>query len=143
MRFFFYGTLIDPDVRRIVLGARAAEAAHLRDAVLMGWERRALRGASYPVIVRRAGSSVDGVLASGLDARARRRLIEYEGEGYDLIAVEVELIGDVRRGASVFAPTPGGPLEPTSDPWSYARWVQESKPEFMREIGGGGGPARP
>lgn len=143
MRFFFYGTLIDPDVRRVVLGACVAETAHLRDAVLKGWERRALRGASYPVILRRAGGSVDGVLASGLDAEARRRLIEYEGEGYDLIAVEVELAGELRRDASAFAPTPGGPLEATSDSWSYARWVRDSKRAFMREIDGGSAAARP
>jgi hypothetical protein len=139
LRFFFYGTLIDPDVRRIVLGRRAAAEAHLRDAVLQGWERRALRGVSYPVILRRAGASVDGVLASGLDAKARHRLIAYEGEGYDLVAVEVELVGDVRRAASVFAPSPGGPLKPTSGSWSYARWLRDSKRAFLREIGGGRG----
>ena len=44
MRFFFYGTLMDPDVRAIVLGREASLAAHVRDAVLFDWERRATQG---------------------------------------------------------------------------------------------------
>lgn len=143
MRFFFYGTLIDPDVRRVVLGARAAAAIHLRDAVLPNWERRAMRGVSYPVILARAGGRVAGMLASGLDARGRRRLVAYEGEGYDLVRVDVVLGDATTKPALVFAPSLGGPLKPDTASWCYARWARESKRAFMREIGEGRAAARP
>lgn len=134
MRFFFYGTLIDPDVRRVVLGARAAATIESRPAILPGWERRAVRGAGYPVIIRRASGSVDGMLACGLDAQARRRLVDYEGRGYDLIRVAVVLDDGRRRTALVFAPAAGGELKPAPGAWSYPRWLRRSKRAFLREI---------
>lgn len=143
MRFFFYGTLIDPDVRRVVIGARAATTIVLRDAVLPNWERRALRGVSYPVILPRAGGSVTGLLATGIDAQARRRLIAYEGDGYDLVRVGVVLASMRTKPALVFAPSAGGPLKPDTSHWTYSRWLRESKRDFMREIGDGRAAARP
>ena len=143
MRFFFYGTLIDPDVRRVVLGARAAAAIDLRDAVLVNWERRAVRGVSYPVILPRAGGRVDGLLASGVDAQGQRRLVAYEGEGYDLVRVSVSLARGATKAAVVFAPSSGGPLKADMAAWDYARWVRDSKRAFMREIDDGRAAARP
>lgn len=134
MRFFFYGTLIDPDVRRAVLGARAAGAIDVREASLEGWERRAVRGETYPVILRRAGGRVDGLLASGLGAPQRRRLVAYEGDGYDLLPVSVSLADGRARMALVFAPTPGGALKPASSGWDYARWLSLDKRGFLRQF---------
>jgi len=49
-RFFFYGTLMDPSVRRAVLG-RPVERSRLQRAVLPGFRRVFRRGATYPVLV--------------------------------------------------------------------------------------------
>ncbi len=136
MRFFFYGTLIDPDVRRIVLGARAAQAVELRAAVLTGWERRAVRHVSYPIIFPRASGRVDGLLASNLDAQSGRRLEAYEGSGYGLVVVEVGLVAGSRRSALVFAARHGGRLKPAMTGWSYAAWCAFRKRAFLQQIAG-------
>ncbi|CAN0557895.1 unnamed protein product, partial [Laminaria digitata] len=48
--FFFYGTLIDADVRAAVLGSFTESETVLPDR-LPGWRRAGLRGRRYPVIV--------------------------------------------------------------------------------------------
>lgn len=136
MRFFFYGTLIDPDVRRVVLGSPMAAALHARDAVLDGWERRAVRGVSYPIILPRAGGRVDGVLASGLDAAAARRLADYEGPEYALTTVDVACADGRGRSARVFTPRPDGPLVATPMGWDYARWCARDKRDFLKSLDG-------
>ena len=51
MRFFFYGTLLDPDVTALVLGRRLPPAAFV-PASLPGHARRRAKGVSYPILVR-------------------------------------------------------------------------------------------
>jgi len=136
MRFFFYGTLIDADVRRIVLGARAARAAPSRSAELRGWTRRAVRGVGYPIIFPRADGRVHGVLVSGLDAQARRRLEAYEGADYEVVTVTVSLDGGRRKPALVFAANRCGRLKPDTAAWNYEAWCATEKRAFLREIAG-------
>ena len=130
MRFFFYGTLIDPDVRRVVLGERAAAALDLCDAVLPDWERRSVRGVSYPVILPRAGGVVSGILAGGIDAQGRRRLIAYEGAGYALTTLPALLADGGTTTVQVFLPVAGG-LKTSDEPWDLARWQREDKPRTL------------
>jgi hypothetical protein len=134
VRVFFYGTLIDPDIRRVVLGAPTAGALRPRDAVLHGWQRRAVRGASYPMIVPRAGAMVHGILAAGLDPAACRRLIAYEGSDYVLVRVRVACADGRVRDARVFAPRPGGRLRPRAANWDHAAWSMREKRAFLRAI---------
>jgi hypothetical protein len=134
VRFFFYGTLIDPDIRRVVLGAPAANALVLRPGVLCGWMRRAVRSASYPMILPRAGAGVDGILASGLDAVACRRLRSYEGAEYLVVRVQVRCADGRGRDARVFAPRPGGGLKPRAVDWDHAAWSMREKRCFLRRI---------
>lgn len=111
MRFFFYGTLIDEAVRRAVLGRHAP--LRVEPARLGGWRRVAVPGKAYPVVLAEPQASVDGVLARGLTAAARRRLEGYEdADLYAVVEVEVIPVGrrrpirsqNGRRGA------PGPPL---------------------------------
>ena len=134
MRFFFSGTLIDPDVRRLVMGATAP--ATVEPAVLAGWARRGVRGAGYPVIVARAGASVDGVLARSVGAAGRRRLVAYEGPDYDILDVEVTIGGGRRKPALVFVPARRGGLVATAAGWDYETWARRRKRAFLREIAG-------
>lgn len=135
MRFFFYGTLLDSDLRRFVLGARAPTT--VEPATLAGWERVPVRDAVLPIIRRRAGAAVEGMLARGLDAEAARLLVEYESGGYDLVAVEVALADGGRRSARVFAAIPGGPLAPASGAWRFDEWERRHKAAFLAAIRGG------
>jgi len=137
MRFFFYGTLIDPDVRRLVLGVSAP--VMVEPAVLMGWKRVPLPDVTYPNILRAQRLSVDGVLMRGLDKAACRRLIDYEGDGYDLLDVEVTVAGDRRVAALVFAGKPGQLRALGS--WSFTDWQRRHKRRFVASLARRGSPS--
>ncbi len=132
MRFFFYGTLIDPDVRRAVLGRLAPVEAE--PAVLRGWRRVPAAGKTYPVIVADPRGAVDGVVVRGLDRAARRRLERYEDDFYELIAVEVTLTGSGHKLETlVFAA--GQQLScRTARSWDLADWQRRHKRRFLATL---------
>jgi hypothetical protein len=136
MRFFFYGTLIDPDVRRLVLGSLAPAA--VEPAVLSGWKRVPLSGVTYPTIVRATRASVEGVLVRGLDGAARRRLIAYEGDDYHLIEVEVVVARGRRVAALVFV---GQRQVRNIGPWTFAVWQRRHKRRFVASLARRGSPS--
>lgn len=132
MRFFFYGTLLDEDVRRLVLGEWAPAA--VEPATLDGWRRLTLEGVDYPVIVPAKGELVDGAVARGLDATASARLERYEGPDYVLAAVEVWLSASGRSLAvNVFVPRPG--FRVIGHPgWDLKHWQRQVKPRFLARL---------
>ncbi len=130
MRFFFYGTLMDADVRRAVLGARAAAPAE--EATLEGWRRVKMAGVSYPVIVRARGQKVEGVLMHGIDGRGREMLQAYEGDEYAMIGIEVVTCGR-RIDAKVFVPRPGLPVR-ARGPWTLDAWQRRFKRRFLNGL---------
>jgi hypothetical protein len=64
MRLFFYGTMLDPDVRRIVLGGASASVT-IRPAVLIGFRRVRAKDGDSPMLVRRSLGRVHGELVEG------------------------------------------------------------------------------
>lgn len=132
MRFFFYGTLLDEDVRRLVLGERAP--AGVEPAILAGWQRLILEGVAYPVIVPVADQAVDGAVARGLDAAASARLERYEGPDYVRAAAEVRLSASGRSLAvNVFVPRPG--FRVIGRPgWDLKHWQRQVKPRFLARL---------
>jgi Gamma-glutamyl cyclotransferase, AIG2-like len=127
MRFFFYGTLMDEDVRRAVLGVRAL--APTESAILEGWRRVKMAGASYPMIVRARNHRVDGILMHGIDRRAHEMLQLYEGDEYAMIGVVVAAAGAMVS-ARMFVPRPGLPVRGRG-PWDLATWQRRHKRRFL------------
>lgn len=138
MRFFFYGTLIDPDVRRLVLGADAP--ASVEKAWLAGWRRVPMVGRTYPGLVRDPLATVDGVLARGFDEAAKTRLDRYEGDEYELIMVEVETETSRRVAARVYVPRPGS-FRRGRGMWDYGDWARRHKRRFLATLERSGGPS--
>ena len=132
MRFFFYGTLLDGDVRRLVLGERAPTL--VEPARLDGWRRMTLEGVDYPVIVPAVGGVVEGAVARGLDATGHARLVRYEGPDYVLAEVEVRLdAGSRGLAVNVFVPRPG--FRVIGRPgWDLVRWQRRVKPRFLARL---------
>ncbi|MCW5751558.1 MAG: gamma-glutamylcyclotransferase [Alphaproteobacteria bacterium] len=128
-RYFFYGTLMDPDVLGRVLG-RAVRREQRLPAQLLGFRRFRARHGSYPILVAGAQEDVvDGLLVSGLGAADGARLLAYEGPGYDLVEMEVTLSADGRRlKAMVFLPNER--LAPSDRDWDLARWQALDKADF-------------
>ncbi len=134
MRFFFYGTLIDADVRRAVLGPYAPR--RVEPAVLRGWRRVPVRGRTYPVIVADPAASVDGVLVRGLNTAAKRRLERYEdADLYEMAELDVTPTGRLRavRALTFVAKAPG--LRRGSGTWEIAAWQRRHKRRFLLTLG--------
>ena len=83
MDLFFYGTLLDVDVRRLVLGV-SAERLRLEPARLHGYRRMAKDRSTAPLLVPGPGMWVEGLLARGLDRPQMARLCHFEGRNYRL-----------------------------------------------------------
>jgi hypothetical protein len=125
MRYFFYGTLLDADVRDRIVGPCAVTPARLD-----GWQRVAMQGKSYPVIVRRFGATVDGLLADGLDRAAARRLETYETDEYETERVTVTAADGRRVPALAFVA--GARARPGTAPWCLEDWRTRHKRAFLR-----------
>ena len=131
MRFFFYGTLLDPDVTALVLRRRLPPSA-FQPAQLSGYVRRRAVGKTYPMVARRRGGSVIGAMVGGLTARDAARLAAYEGSNYRLASLAVRVKGRLER-VSVFEPQGPG-LQPSDDAWDLAAWQVRHKRAFVAYI---------
>lgn len=130
MRFFFYGTLMDPDVRSAVLG-RAAGRITVQPAILAGFRRVHAPGKSWPVLVRAAGGRVEGVLAQDIDPPLARTLIRYEGTAYRLDRCRVRTASREVLPAAVFLPRtpPAGGRN-----WRHDAWLARDKAAFLGRL---------
>ena len=103
---FFYGTLRDPDLLRIVMGDGAAGAS-IQDAVMPGYAVYWAAGQSFPFITPDAQAQAQGILLTGLTDEAVARFDFYEGSfGYALKPVEVHTLTAAHL-AQVYFPDPG------------------------------------
>lgn len=130
-RFFFYGTLLDPDVVAFVLGRRLPPAS-FAPGLLPGHKRRRAEGKSYPIVVRAPNSDVAGAVVGGLSTQDVERLAAYEGPGYRIVTVGVKGAG--RYGmVSMFVPLISH-LQPTGEAWDLALWQRRHKRAFIGRL---------
>lgn len=130
--FFFYGTLLDADVRAVVMGAGAP--AEVEAATLAGWRRLAAPGSIFPIIVPAPGGAVDGALACALTPAAVAKLVAYEGPEYKTVDVAVTLASGAAAEAAVFVPVRATAAEGRR--WDLAAWQRRHKQRFMARMRG-------
>ena len=130
-RFFFYGTLLAPDVVALVLGRRLPPAA-FSPALLPGHKRRRAEGKSYPVVVRAPNSGVAGAIVGGLSAKDVARLAAYEGPSYRVIAIDVTAAGR-HQTVSMFESLISC-LLPSGEAWDLAQWQRRHKRAFIGRL---------
>jgi len=131
MQWFFYGTLLDPDIRRLVF-PHAHEGVSLEPALLPGFRRVRCKGALYPVLTPAKGQRVPGLVCRGLDERAVLRMAHFEGTQYRPEALEVRLPSGDKQRAWLFMPRHGGFA--TREAWTYERWLRTTKPRIMHKV---------
>jgi hypothetical protein len=129
--FFFYGTLLDPDVMALVIGRRLPPSVFV-PAILPGHSRRRAKGATYPIVVRNVGDRVQGVVVGGLTSRDVARLAAYEGPGYRIAQLKVRVGGEIAA-VSVFEPIVAR-LQPSTSPWDFALWKGRYKRPFVGRL---------
>ena len=131
MRFFFYGSLLDPDVTALVIGRRLPPRAWVA-ARLSGYTRRKAKGVSYPVVVPDPKGSVHGAVVGGFSQREVERLAAYEGSRYRIAPVRVRIGGRLMV-VSVFEPKEKA-FQPVDGAWSLLEWQRRDKRKFVDRI---------
>lgn len=135
--FFVYGTLLDEEVRALVLGRDAAAVAAV-PARLDGFRRVPVAGHSFPVVIADPRGLVEGALIAGLDAAAAARLSYFEGEAYQAVRRRVERADGVAVEAWLFVAAPRRPFAPGLRPrpgvWDLARWQRRHKAGYLRGV---------
>jgi gamma-glutamylcyclotransferase (GGCT)/AIG2-like uncharacterized protein YtfP len=127
-KFFFYGTLLDRDVRYAVLG-RSARNLTLRTGELRGQRRVRAPGRSYPVLVSDSGGCVPGLLCESVTQTIFRRLMEFEGAMYRAAPCIVFLPDGSQVAAAVFAACRAMPANLPD--WDFEEWRRCSKRRFL------------
>jgi hypothetical protein len=130
VRYFFYGTLLDPDVRRLVLGSPAASGVPAR---LGGFRRVGVAGRSYPTLVPVPDGSVEGLVVDTITPRQRVRLVAFEGREYREIVRTVMLADGDEREARLFVSRRPARV---ALHWSLALWQRREKDRFLRALAG-------
>jgi len=141
MVYFFYGTLCDPDVLRLVLGYRP-NRRQLTPAILTGFRRKTALGRRYPVLIRAPGGRIQGLLLRPARPGDHRRLAAYEGPEYAARMLPVRPMGPGASGgtcrAGVFVaahgPAGGSKLPPARADWHLAHWRRRDKPLFLQSL---------
>lgn len=128
MKLFFFGTLMDPDIRAIVLG-RDFDPDRIQPAIVQGFRRVFVAGRHYPMLLRHALGWVEGTLVTGVDAQALHRLQVYEGWEYALRPIQVQTKAGHKVMAHVFMCPPG--IEAKPRPWTLEEWQRRHKRTFL------------
>jgi hypothetical protein len=131
-KFFFYGTLIDPGVRRAVLGGKAPK--RVEEAILLGWRRRRAERATFPVVVADGRAKTPGVLAHDVTPEAKALLDAYEGKGYRAESWVVERADGKRLQAMVYVPDGSNAVRAGAEAWDYEEWRTTHKAAFLARL---------
>lgn len=150
MSYFFYGTLCDPDVLRLVLGYRPSRR-QLAPAVLTGFRRKIAKGRRYPVLVPAPAGCIRGLIFQPGRPRDHDRLAAYEGPEYAARRLPVRRlpehgvpeprIPEHRVGASracIFVaargPRGGSRLPAEFADWHPQHWQRHDKRRFLQSL---------
>ncbi|MDX1574904.1 MAG: gamma-glutamylcyclotransferase family protein [Kiloniellales bacterium] len=131
MRLFFYGTLRDPDVRRLVFGDRA-EGLIVRPALLLGFRTCSARRGEFPVLVRRTGGRARGELVESLGYGDLLRLFHFEGPDY--LPSNHVAIDDAGRRLAAWVLLPDSAQPASAQSWRLRRWQLYRKPRVMPRL---------
>jgi hypothetical protein len=129
MRWFFFGSLLDPDVLAVVLD-RPATAYTRRYGTLYGYRRVRVIEESYPALIHDPDGRVDGLLVEPLGAEDERRVCFFEGEEFQPRSCPIELHDGEWRDARVFL-TAGLSDCLHDQPWDFHIWRIRHKARFL------------
>lgn len=124
--FFFYGTLCDGDVRKVVFG-RAVEAV---PATLADHEAVPVARGRFPMLMFQRGRTASGVLCRGLTLADAARLGFYEHEGRDY-GVRRLAVSHAAGSHRAWTYVPLSALRRGMGRWDLAEWQRFAKRDFL------------
>jgi len=132
-RLFCYGTLCLPEIMHQVVGRRILPVkAGLRD-----YASYAVRNRHYPAAVPAAGSSISGLLYSGLTARELALLDRYEGIEYRRLRVVVTVDGGTRAQSWVYVLRPQYGSYLSAQSWSLEEFIKTQAENYRKALAAG------
>ncbi len=132
MQLFFYGTLMDPDMRRLVVGEEAESRLRIRPGVLLGYRRLRARDGNDPMLLPARGARLTGQLVDGLRGHPLMRVAQFEGEEYE--PRQALALDDAGRRLRLWLFVPRHPHLVGRRPWNFRRWQREHKPRQLRWV---------
>lgn len=122
--FFFYGSLMDREMLEAVIDRGSSHLSFTRGA-LDGFVAELARGYTFPTLVPRTGSTVEGLVAHGLHDRDVERIAYFEDTEYTPVSQKIATdAGHVA--AKVFMSTAS--LVSSGERWDFMHWRQHHKP---------------
>jgi gamma-glutamylcyclotransferase (GGCT)/AIG2-like uncharacterized protein YtfP len=125
---FSYGTLMLAPVRRL----HSRRALATEPATLAGYERVALRGASYPGLVPGEHAVVAGVLVRGISPALLARLDRWEGAEYTRAPVVVTLASGASAPAFVYVLAPRARHRALAHDWDASAFVRRDLARWLK-----------
>ena len=132
MNVFAYGTLMHPDVMRMVTGSPRT----CQRAVLAGYARYRVRGEFYPGLIPAQGAKTAGILYRGLVRTEVRRLDAFEGALYERRRVLIRLAGGEWLDAQTYVVVPSCRHRLSDQPWSLDAFARRHVGQFMGRYSG-------
>ena len=124
LSFFFFGTLQDDDLRKLVLG-RSTSTEDIAKAILCGYRCVRLRSRVQPGIVEDPEGQVEGTLARQLDVTDAARISHYESGAYSTESRLVDLPNGGQEEAWIFLSDPSLSVAPGE--WRLENWKLRHK----------------
>ena len=128
--YFFFGTLMDPDVLSLVLGRDPGPLS--TEATLSGFARVRVEGEPYPALVEAPGGQVEGLLLHDYGPEDDRRIRFFEDFDFSIEQCSVETASGSATALYCGAVRNIAPMD---TPWSYADWVRDEKDRFLKVAG--------
>ena len=125
MKLFFFGSLTDRELLRIVLGHDGA-ALVFQQALLAGYRTHRMVDDRYPILVPASSDAVPGLVVGGLHETDIARIRFYEEDEYSLEPIAVETTRGQETCLACLA------IDPSLD--SGERWFPNSWTAEEREL---------
>ncbi len=124
---FTYGSLMCEDI----MFAIAGPCECVGQAKLHGYQRRPVRGETYPGIMPHPGSSVSGVLYTGISGTAMQALDRFEGNMYQRDEVQLILQDNTLYTAFTYVVRPGYRHQLENRHWDVEHFLRDGKTRFI------------
>ena len=132
LHVFTYGSLMVSSVMEAVTGNRFA----CRKALLRGYARFRLEGATYPGLIPRENATTEGVLYLDVDPSSMARLDAFEGSFYDRVRVETEMAEGGRLEAEVYVVAPRHRHRLSAQTWHLDAFRRDHLAAFLASYHG-------
>lgn len=128
MHLFCFGTLMDPDIRRLVLGRDLPDAI---PAVLPGFRRVCVAEETYPAALPDPAGRIEGLLIGPISPHERDRVQFFEGFEF---AIEGHPVAAAGWAGAALVCVATERLACEEEPWHFDDWRRVHKPGYLEAV---------